>query len=457
MNETTGPGIATAVDGITIKANSIDEKPLEQEETATNNSHTAPSQPQNNAQPQYSDSSKDLPPKLPKSQKPPEFSFSDWFKNNNPLYLLSVLFMLLGLHLVSSDAQASNLSVNGLLAFFAIQNIYEILMVGMALYLLKSKIQPGHGKLLLLFVLLFLGDVTFYQVRISGLSVALGNLATLVYMVLACIKLAAVIKALNLKIYHWRIFYVLSSFSLIWIGPKITYNLMDSIGKSVSSYFNATTIIYLIWLTAGLIHLPIIIKHWFSNQLNEPEENSFIGNETTFWRYLMVFPFIIMPVQLLLNVMADSSLSISSSTPSVTLIVPWFIMAGFFAQTMWKRSISKIIKINLFDSILLGFATLVTMVTLDAELTPVIINFTIAISALLITVITRKNTQNAAILGFVGLYFSGTQFYSAAKSAVNYSKGLSKTAWAGILMAGSFVTLGLGFLLSIGKKTDNVE
>ncbi|MFZ5952525.1 MAG: hypothetical protein ACOYXC_17625, partial [Candidatus Rifleibacteriota bacterium] len=193
-----------------------------------------------------------------------------WFSENNPLYLLSVFFMLLGLHLVSSDAQASNISIHGLLAFFAVQNIYEIIMVGMALYLLKNKVQPGHGKLLLLFVMLFLGDVTFYQVRISGLSVFYGNLATMIYMTLALIKLIAVIKILRLSIYHWRIFYVVSSFTLIWIGPKIAYNIMDSVGKEATTYFDATTIIYLLWLAAGLIHLPVIIQNWFNNRLNEP-------------------------------------------------------------------------------------------------------------------------------------------------------------------------------------------
>jgi len=39
-----------------------------------------------------------------------------------------------------------------------------------------------------------------------------------------------------------------------------------------------------------------------------------------------------------------------------------------------------------------------------------------------------------------------------AKHAVNYGSGLSKTAWAAIRMAGSFISLGLGFMVSLRKK-----
>ncbi|MGM0601600.1 MAG: hypothetical protein ACQETH_17440, partial [Candidatus Rifleibacteriota bacterium] len=69
----------------------------------------------------------------PHSPVPPaNFSFSDWFKRNNPLYLLSVLFMLTGLYLISSEAQSNNLDIQSLLAFFSVQNVYEIIMLSMA-------------------------------------------------------------------------------------------------------------------------------------------------------------------------------------------------------------------------------------------------------------------------------------------------------------------------------------
>jgi hypothetical protein len=378
-----------------------------------------------------------------------------WFKDNNPLYLLSVLFMLIGLHLVSSDARNSSLTINGLLAFFAVQNLYEIAMVGMALYLLKQQIQPRHGKLLLAFVLLFLGDVTFYQVRISGMSFFYGNLATGLYFLLAVIKFAAVIKVLKLTIYHWRIFYVMASFALIWVGPKIAYVIMDTVGKTSSPYFDATTFIYLLWLIAGLIHLPVIIEHWQRNQMNEEQLHALVGNETSFWRYLMLFPFFMLPIQLFLNVMADSSLTIAGSTPKVAIMLPWIIMAGFFVQTFWKKEIRQATKINHFDSVLLIFSLIVAMASSDAELIPVIINYTLVVAGLVVTCYTRQNLVNGLAIGAMLTVHAGQQVLTGVNKAVDYGSQLSRTAWAAILMAGSFIMLAIGFLVSLflnGKK-----
>jgi len=388
----------------------------------------------------------------PESGNDDDDGFGRWFRDNNPLYLLSVLLMLLGLHLVSSDAQASNLGVHGLLAFFAVQNVYEIIMVVMALYLLKNQIQAGHGKILLLFVLLFLGDVTFYQVRISGLSAFYGNMATMVYFVLGLIKFAAVIKVLNLTIYHWRIFYVGGAFALIWIGPKLAYNIVDSVGKAASGYFDATSIIYFVWCAAGLIHLPLVIENWRKSTLSEEKEHHLVGNETTFWRYLMIFPMVMMPIQLILNVMADSSLSLAKSTPAITLVLPWLVMAGFFVQAMWRKAIEESVGLNNYDGGLLAFSLIVVMATTQAEVVPVTLNFVLVVTGMVLTLITRGNLFSGLGLSMIIVYFSGKQFLEIGKQAVNYGSGMSKTAWAAILMAGSFFMLGLGFLISIRKK-----
>jgi hypothetical protein len=381
------------------------------------------------------------------------FSFLEWFKQNNPLYLLSVVFMLLGLYLVSFDAQTSKIGVNGLIAFFAIQNIYEIVMVVMALYLLKNKIQPRHGKFLLAFVLLFLGDVTFYQVRISGLSVIHGNLTTFVYIILAIIKFAAVIKVLQLTIYRWRIFFVASSFALIWIGPKIAYNIIDSVGTISSHYFDATTILYALWFIVGLIHLPTIVINWTNNRLDVPENHELVGNETSFWRCLMIFPFIMLPIQLMLNVMADSSLTINKAIPPISLVFPWILMAGFFVQAMWKKTLSEFVNQNQYDSFILITLLIIAMAATTKTCSSFsMINASMVNLALLITAITRQNLVNAFALGSFALFVTGQKLFSGLKEAVEYSSELSKSAWAAILMVASFAMLALGFVVSLMKK-----
>lgn len=380
---------------------------------------------------------------------PAKFSLSEWLKNNNPLYLLSVLFMLTGLYLVSSEAQNNNLNIHSLLAFFTVQNVYEIIMLSMAIYLLKQGIQPRHGKLLLLFVLLFLGDVTFYQVRISGLSLWYGNLATFIYLILAAVKFFIVIKSLKLTIHSWRIFYVFASFTLIWTGPKISYTVMDSIGTSATAIISPTNLIYLIWLAAGLIHLPVLIKNWKNNSLEKKVAHPMLGNETTFWRYLMIFPFIMMPVQLLINVMADSTFTISKTTPAATLVIPWLLISGFFVEALWKNKIRKHMDINNFDTLILTLTTLLVLGTSHGGLFPVLINYLLVITGLMITWLTRRNAISALTMSLLLMYFTGRQLLKGATQALNYGKQLSRTAWASILMLGAFIMLGLGFLFSL--------
>jgi len=125
-----------------------------------------PAKTSTNGRAKRSSSGRSRPPKMPKPELQNEF-FS-WFSNNNPLYLLSVVLMLAALYLVSSEVEAGKTTVFTVCSFFAVQNLYELVMIGMALYLLKKHIQSDHGKLLLILVLVFLGDLTGYQVHIAG-------------------------------------------------------------------------------------------------------------------------------------------------------------------------------------------------------------------------------------------------------------------------------------------------
>ena len=67
------------------------------------------------------------------------------------------------------------MSLHMVIFYFGVQNVYEIVMVAIALYLLTAQIQPRHGKILLIFILIFLTDLTFYQARISALSSSAGH------------------------------------------------------------------------------------------------------------------------------------------------------------------------------------------------------------------------------------------------------------------------------------------
>lgn len=382
-------------------------------------------------------------------------SFATWLRKNNPLYLLSVVLMLAGLYLAGSELETGHVSSLQVSGFFAVQNLYEIVMLAMALYLLKRKIQPGHGKLLLFFVLLFLGDLTFYQVRISGLSLAAGGIATGVYMALAVIKLAAVIKVLGFSIHRARLFYAGSAFALIWLAPKVAYLLVDSIGRDSFRYFDGSYVFYSLWLIAGLIHLPLIIENWRKNNLNEPVQNEHFGNETDFWRWLMIFPFFVLPLQMTMNVMSDSYRFIDPTLPVAAVIAPWLLAAAFFAQSLWRHLFTTKNSLNACDSVIMLVFLLVVKVSSVDYSVPVIINHVLLGAGLITTWLTRGNLVNAGVLTMIGMWHAGNQLLAGARSAVAYGSTLTRSAWAGILMAGSFLLLGIGFLFSVRKVSSD--
>jgi hypothetical protein len=333
-------------------------------------------------------------------------------------------------------------------------------MIAMALYLLRNRIQSHHGKLLLIFVMVFLGDLTFYQVRLSGMHQLAGNIATAVYMVLAAIKFYVVVRFLDLKIYSSRILFVFSAFTIIWIGPKIAYFMVDSVGSNSISFFDGSYIFYSLWLVAGLIHLPLIAENWKKNTISDHDENSYLGNETPFWRWLIIFPFILMPVQIFINVMADSYNFMDKSMPLPALFLPWAVCAAFFVQTLWRSKVEEYIGLKPFDSIVMLVA-LAAVISFSSTFTvPGVINNLLVVVGLCLTWLTRENPVNGAALGIVVLVHTGAQLKTVAQAAVDFGSGLSRTAWAAILMLGSFVMLGLGFVLSVGhsaKEDDKTE
>jgi hypothetical protein len=398
-------------------------------------------------------------PKFPSGCNiPKEESWGDWFLKNNPLYLISVLLMFIGLYLINSEAAKGTVDVGSVIVYFGIQNLYELAMVAMAIYLLVTKTQPSHGKLLLGFVLLFLADLTFFQVRISVMSFWAGNIASGIYFVLGLIKIAAVIKYLNLRIDWPRIIYVVSAFSMIWFAPKYVYFAIDNaggiVGKTVSA-FSGHFELFLISFVAGLIHLPLIIQNWKQSSFQRVVNNELVGDETNFWRYWLTFCFAILPVQLLLNAGADITTAASTKLALMQNFLLWAVFAVFFAQALWRDEVDLNFGLNKYDSVALS---IILVLGILSEKTGSYCGYTLMVNrtyiciALLATGITRKNYWNiGALLCAYGVWLY-EPVMNACTNMFDATKKLSKTFWAAILVVGSFFLLGGGFALSISSK-----
>ncbi|MDD3000699.1 MAG: hypothetical protein PHF29_02985 [Candidatus Riflebacteria bacterium] len=402
-------------------------------------------------------------------------TLQEWLEKNNPLYLISVLFMLLGLYLAGTTIDnPDEVSVTAILSIFAIQNVYELIVVGMAIYLLKNKIQSEHGKMLLAFGLILMGDITFYQVRISSLSTLIGWGATSMYIVLALVKFYAVIKMLNLKVYKSRILFLFSSFLLVWISPKLTYLILDSTNFK---YVSDVPIIYYIWLAAALIQLPFIVENWNKPEIQVPISNSYLGNETQVWRWGMIFAFFLLPIQLFLNVM-DSYKIMMTNVPMETVILPWVMCSVYFCKSMWLNLFGEYEK--KIDNTVLIVSFLIIFFRPHFSFTVQFINSVFLLVLSSAVWLSRRNKVGAFVFGLsatlsFGNVISGSlelfaedvkdvsnSFMKNLEEISNYicdsiiyfKRSITKTMLAFIFILVSFVFLTLGFKMSVKKKDD---
>ena len=238
----------------------------------------------------------------------------------------------------------------------------------------------------------------------------------------------------------------------IWVAPKVGYYLVDSIGRESFGYFDGSYVFYSLWLIAALIHLPLIIENWRNNNLKTEVANEYLGNETTFWRWLLIFPFVVLPLQMSATVMSDSYRFIAPTLSIGTIIAPWLLAAAFFAQTLWRHLLGSRDNINIHDSTVMLVYLIIIKASAPDFSAPVLINHALLVAGLEATWLTRCNHVNAGVLALTGLWHAGQQLMTGAKVAVDYGSSLSRTAWAGILMSGSFVLLLTGFFFSLSRN-----
>jgi hypothetical protein len=401
---------------------------------------------------------------------PPDFT--QWFYNNNPFYLLSVFFMFLGLYMVTQSMNSEALSLKKVVFFFMISNIYEILIIAMGLYLFRSHTCYRHGKILLFFIPLFLCDITFYQVRISAMSSSqgyawVGYTVSGIYFLLAIAKIAVVMYFLKITFRLENFLYPVSALGIIYAAPHILYYLIENGGSAGSqSYFSVSggfIEVYTIWLFASLIQIPVIIRNWEIQRIEDNTPNRFLGNEKYFYRVLVLIPFILLPVQLFLNINLDAR----AANPELGLggytLVPYLAAAIFFIQ-IFIRKYFDLSTSNAYDFFNLCFLYLVAVTTQfdhsvfnNISFTPHDLNLLLVCSAHLMCFMTRNNIFCGGFVTIFFLYYSSSWYLGIAEESVVKLKKLSLAAWGGITMVFSFIFLAAGFIYSIKGQSSEPE
>ena len=114
---------------------------------------------------------------------------------SNPFYALSASAMLLGCWLLSQALQLQAGQLRGLLLLMLVLQVYEVLLVGLGAYLVRSKRAPRDGLVVLVIESVFLMDATLLSAECVTTDPGVGSLVAMTTAALALLKLQWVRRA----------------------------------------------------------------------------------------------------------------------------------------------------------------------------------------------------------------------------------------------------------------------
>ena len=116
---------------------------------------------------------------------------------DNPFYLLSSLSMLVGCYTLSHALAMQPGQTTKLLVLLATLNVYEVLVIALALFLIVRRGLERDGRVLLLLEVLFLVDATLLDGEAFAADFATGAWVSAVALLLAVLKVVVILRVLD--------------------------------------------------------------------------------------------------------------------------------------------------------------------------------------------------------------------------------------------------------------------
>ena len=117
---------------------------------------------------------------------------------HNPFYLLSALSMLLGCLLLSRALALEPGHAGKLVLLIGVLNVYENLLIGLALFLIMERGLVHDGRLLLWLESVFMVDATFLGSELFASDLGAGAIVAGALFLLGCVKLVVITRGLRI-------------------------------------------------------------------------------------------------------------------------------------------------------------------------------------------------------------------------------------------------------------------
>jgi hypothetical protein len=145
----------------------------------------------------------------------------------NPFYLISAMFMLAGLFSLNDSPDWSPLPVGNVLILIATLNLYEMLLIGLALFLHHRGVRRD-ATMLLVIEAFFLADAGFLNSEIFTQDLEIGLIVNVLLLVLAAVKVACVFRALHLPLRSGPFALVMLQLALLMAMPGVFKYVAES-------------------------------------------------------------------------------------------------------------------------------------------------------------------------------------------------------------------------------------
>src|SRR5439155_9388985 len=182
--------------------------------------------------------------------RPPRSAALRLFVDNNPFYVLSAMCMLFGVFALNNSFTWSPIPAHNLLTVLVMINVYEAMLIALAVILLKRNVRRD-ATLLMLIEAFFLADVGFLNIEVFGLNLWLGMLVNTIVLGAAVAKVAILFRAARIDLFDGRFAFVLAQLAILFAVP----GFIAIIGKRHNTFVHPL-VTYAGWWIAGL--LPVV-------------------------------------------------------------------------------------------------------------------------------------------------------------------------------------------------------
>ena len=190
---------------------------------------------------------------------------------HNPFYLLSALSMLVGCYTLSNALRLESAPSWKLPLLLGTLHVYEFLLIGLGLFLIKRRALSRDGAILLRLEVLFLADATLLHAEAFTSDIVSGGLANLATLALAGVKLALVLNALGVGLSRFVTLALGHALALLIAVPGVFALL-----ASARALSDAT--VYAAWWPLGLlIVLMTLAAKRVRREVASAEAQAFLG------------------------------------------------------------------------------------------------------------------------------------------------------------------------------------